>query len=577
MRTPELADDGDVSRSRIERRIQEGYIDNYVKLNGPEDIKGQASLDLYYMDTSGDAERFPAYIANMKKVVSCLEASRTAQVAKGAGAAAPVSAPTAPATTPAPVSASLAYNASTSSSQPADETVRAFQACNDDRSTAAVIIEACSAIMRRPDLEASDRVALLVRRGWAYGTLNRFQEALSDYSAAIDIGPVQVLFLTQRAIVFEKLKQYPAAIADMNRAIAMEPKAIYFSARASLKVEAQDYQGAISDYTESIRINPDRSDTKLAYAWRAMAYEKINDYASAAADLDNSLRLDPNNAAVNGARGVYYYKERNYVAARQHMDQAVRLDPYDSRALYWRAKISTAEKQDARALADLDAAVRIKPDDAEVRALRADVNYRLKNFDNAISDYGAVLSSKPDHVPAYRWRARAFWEAKDAARARADIDYAIMLAPGEAVLYADRARFRSISDKPGALLDYDKALQLDPNNAGYLNSRCWMRATQGLQLDLALADCDASIRIEDVASARNSRALVRLQRGEFQLAVDDYAESLRTAPKLASSLYGRGLALLRLGQAAAGQADLAAALALNAEIAKSYAAYGLTP
>jgi hypothetical protein len=50
---------------------------------------------------------------------------------------------------------------------------------------------------------------------------------------------------------------------------------------------------------------------------------------------------------------------------------------------------------------------------------------------------------------------------------------------------------------------------------------------------------------------------------------------LRINPKQASSLYGRGMAKLRTGRAADGQRDIAAAKALQANIADEFATLGI--
>jgi hypothetical protein len=46
-------------------------------------------------------------------------------------------------------------------------------------------------------------------------------------------------------------------------------------------------------------------------------------------------------------------------------------------------------------------------------------------------------------------------------------------------------------------------------------------------------------------------------------------------PKSASSFYGRGFAKLKKGDSAGGEADIAAAKAINPAIAEQYAGYGL--
>ena len=63
--------------------------------------------------------------------------------------------------------------------------------------------------------------------------------------------------------------------------------------------------------------------------------------------------------------------------------------------------------------------------------------------------------------------------------------------------------------------------------------------------------------------------------GQFDSAIQDYSSALRIEPKLASALYGRGLARLKKGDAAGGKADLAAAAKLERKIAENFSQYGI--
>jgi lipoprotein NlpI len=104
-----------------------------------------------------------------------------------------------------------------------------------------------------------------------------------------------------------------------------------------------------------------------------------------------------------------------------------------------------------------------------------------------------------------------------------------------------------------------------------------IRADWGQQLDLALADCNASLQIApDAEETLNTRGLVHLRRRNFQAAFDDYDAALRLSADRASSHYGRGVARLRLGQRAEGRADIAAATQRDPNVAAEFAAYGLS-
>ena len=63
--------------------------------------------------------------------------------------------------------------------------------------------------------------------------------------------------------------------------------------------------------------------------------------------------------------------------------------------------------------------------------------------------------------------------------------------------------------------------------------------------------------------------------GQFDSAISDYNAALRIVPKMASALYGRGLARLKKGDAAGGNADLASAMKLEKKVADEFSRYGV--
>ena len=63
--------------------------------------------------------------------------------------------------------------------------------------------------------------------------------------------------------------------------------------------------------------------------------------------------------------------------------------------------------------------------------------------------------------------------------------------------------------------------------------------------------------------------------GAFDRAIADYGAAIAQNPKDAPSLYGRGVAKLKTGDTAGGNADIAAAKAIEPDIADVCAVYGL--
>lgn len=132
--------------------------------------------------------------------------------------------------------------------------------------------------------------------------------------------------------------------------------------------------------------------------------------------------------------------------------------------------------------------------------------------------------------------------------------------------------------------DYREAIRLHsiPIDSGErevipLNDRCWARAVAMIDLDGALADCNEALRLmPDFVPALDSRAFLHLRGGRFQEAIADYDSAIQGSPQDSWSLYGRGIAKLRLGDTAGGQADIEASKTVQ-DVAPEFAAYGFAP
>jgi tetratricopeptide (TPR) repeat protein len=66
-----------------------------------------------------------------------------------------------------------------------------------------------------------------------------------------------------------------------------------------------------------------------------------------------------------------------------------------------------------------------------------------------------------------------------------------------------------------------------------------------------------------------------MKMGQFDTAIDDYNSALRFEPKLASALYGRGLAKLKKGHKAGSDIDISAAKTVQAKIGDEFKRYGV--
>ncbi|WP_342708540.1 caspase family protein [Bradyrhizobium sp. B124] len=144
-----------------------------------------------------------------------------------------------------------------------------------------------------------------------------------------------------------------------------------------------------------------------------------------------------------------------------------------------------------------------------------------------------------------------------------------------AALYRRGQVFASKGAYDLAVKDFTNSLRLNPKDVEAYNNRCWVRTVIG-DLQAALKDCNEALRLRpNFVDALDSRGLMNLKGGQNKNAIADFDAALKINPRLTSSLYGRGLAKKRSGAVAEGDLDIANAKAMDPNIVKEFAYYGV--
>lgn len=150
-------------------------------------------------------------------------------------------------------------------------------------------------------------------------------------------------------------------------------------------------------------------------------------------------------------------------------------------------------------------------------------------------------------------------------------------AASEAALSLPQRKAAYQQDARTAIQNADTALQTAPQNAAALNNRCFARAVMKVDLDKALDDCDQAIKLKPGnAPLLDSRAFVLYQQGKFQDALQAYDAALAINGKLAVALFMRGHTKDKLGDTAGKDADIAAAVKIQPNVADRFQLYNVS-
>jgi tetratricopeptide (TPR) repeat protein len=319
---------------------------------------------------------------------------------------------------------------------------------------------------------------------------------------------------------------------------------------------------------------------QLSQAWGWCKKNQSRDVAfKGCTIIIQSRKETPENRAVAYSnRGTIWLSKKDYDRAVSDYDEAIKLDPNNPLPRYNRGTLWLQTERYDRAISDLDYAISLNPENFEYYNNRGRSYFLKGDYNRAIVDYNEVIRLRPTYAGGYTNRGAAWSTNGEYDRAIEDYSASLRLDPGFVNAFWGRAEaYLKKHDYGHSARDFEAAINLDPKSPHWWNGRCFARAAMG-RLQDALADCNESLRLKtDGAEARGSRGLVYLKLARFDEAIADYDEALRLNPTLAGALYGRGVAKIRKGNSKAGEADIAAATAIRADVTEEFARYGVPP
>jgi tetratricopeptide (TPR) repeat protein len=165
----------------------------------------------------------------------------------------------------------------------------------------------------------------------AYARKGDFDRATADLEAALRINPNHPNargnleeVRRERGQQTGQTQQPRAAPQQTAPSTARE-----FADRGISYAQSGDYDRAIADLSQAIRLNP-KDDN--AYNWRAYAYSQKRDYDRAIADYNQAIRLNPNYESAYYSRGLAYYMKKDYNRAIADYEAVLRINPNHANA-----------------------------------------------------------------------------------------------------------------------------------------------------------------------------------------------------------------------------------------------------
>ncbi|WP_295918749.1 tetratricopeptide repeat protein [Anaerovibrio lipolyticus] len=215
---------------------------------------------------------------------------------------------------------------------------------------------------------------------------------------------------------------------------------------------------------------------------------------------------------------------------------------YTSRA---RTKFILGDREGAEA--DLNTALSYDPNLPDAYYVKGSFLYMENDFAGAEENFNHALELYPDYVDVITVLGKLYFDTGRENEAVKAMSLAVEKSPSAAT-YVNRAIIYSkIPDASAANLDYNKALELDPNCVtAYLN-RGMLFVEQG-KFTAARSDFDSAIKADPKnASAYINRGYLSMESKMYEEAMADFNKAVELQPDNALAYNARGLASRKVG------------------------------
>lgn len=357
-------------------------------------------------------------------------------------------------------------------------------------------------------------------RGLIYVQLDEPEKAIGDFTNAIKIVGTDTDFYIGRSELYYNLKMYDKSKYDLVNILKLdETNAYAIAGLARICIVREQYNEADKLLSKLNKLYP--------YNETAHYYSAINAYSQN--KFDEAIELSFNAFTINpynkSNRELFLnYAEKNYDYAIAKLTKKINDEPFTHFWLFYKGILQENKEDYYNAVVSFTAAAKqLDITNETIYSHRANCYRNMGMQELAIADYDLVLANDSNRAYDFGYRGDAKRLKGDYAGAVVDFTRAIELEPRETWFYYRRGWINEefLNNLNDGLNDYNKAIEIDKEYAYTYLHRGMFYKNRLNDLPKANADFEMILKIDTVViSVGNCRQYALLELGRVTEAIE---------------------------------------------------------
>ncbi len=287
-------------------------------------------------------------------------------------------------------------------------------------------------LLAQDPLDDSSRL----NRSIAFFLMGQFDESLADITKLLNSPSADPkVHLIKGAIEMASNKHSQAVISFSNYISHYPKDAEGYNSRGSAYYVLKDYPAALSDLSKAIDLDPKHGLMTLLLDAKACEEYRHGNYDAAIADLSQAIEYDPEDFELFYSRGTAYYLSGNYEKAVEDFTDFLEHHnghPKTTYAHLFRGSAHLVRGYNTSACRDFTHVIEKRPDLYMAFLGRGICQTELGEYAKSIDDFTAVIASGMQQADGYFYRGKTYFHTGQLEQAKTDLNTAYSMGKQEA-------------------------------------------------------------------------------------------------------------------------------------------------